>query len=480
VGTKEVIVTAPLMVLLYDRVLVSGSFRNAWRRHPWVYVGLAACWLPIGLQMSVIGHQAAGFGHGVAWWDYALTECRAVVMYLRLCFWPHPLVLDYGMFKSVPPAELAPYAAIVVALLAMVGIAFRFSPVAGFAASWFFVTLAPTSSIVPLPGQPMAEHRLYLPLAGVVALAVLGAYALAGRRSFIGVAAVAPVLMVLSFDRNRDYGTEESIVSDTLAKNPSSARAHFAVANFLSHVSGRSSDAIVHYEEALKLAPGFADAHRNLGDELAKIPGRLNDAVAQYEDALKLRPDSPATLTNLGNALRNIPGRSKEAIAQYQAALHLRPDYAVAHNNLGLVWSTTPDRSNDAIVQFEEALRADPDYAVAHCNLGDALAKIPGRSDEAAAQYREALRLKPDYVEAHNNLGSLWANQPAQLDEAIAQFETAVGLSPGSAAIHYNLAAALLKAHRRRDDAVAHLETALRLDPGNETVRRLLAQLNTP
>jgi hypothetical protein len=35
--------------------------------------------------------------------------------------------------------------------------------------AWFFVILAPTSSVVPIVGSPMAEHRMYLPLAAVVA-----------------------------------------------------------------------------------------------------------------------------------------------------------------------------------------------------------------------------------------------------------------------------------------------------------------------
>ena len=44
-GAKEVMVSAPLIVLLYDRTFLAGSFREAWRRRRGVYAGLAATWL---------------------------------------------------------------------------------------------------------------------------------------------------------------------------------------------------------------------------------------------------------------------------------------------------------------------------------------------------------------------------------------------------------------------------------------------------
>ena len=44
-AAKEVMVSAPLIVLLYDRTFVAGSFREAWRRRWGLHVALAATWL---------------------------------------------------------------------------------------------------------------------------------------------------------------------------------------------------------------------------------------------------------------------------------------------------------------------------------------------------------------------------------------------------------------------------------------------------
>ena len=101
-------------------------------------------------------------------WDYAMTQFGAIVGYLRLCFWPSPLVFDYGIPVARTPLEIVPYAALILCLLIVTGEALRWRA-SGFAGLSFFVILAPTSTIVPLATQPIAEHRMYLPLAAVVA-----------------------------------------------------------------------------------------------------------------------------------------------------------------------------------------------------------------------------------------------------------------------------------------------------------------------
>jgi hypothetical protein len=187
-ATKQVIVTAPLLVLLYDRAFVSGSLRSALTNRRWYYASLAATWLLLGLLMyrSSLAAVGVGFQTGIGWTTYALTELRVVTDYLRLAFWPHPLVFDYGSKTlATGPLALTLYALIVAAVLSGVVIAWRRSPRAGFLGGWFFLILAPTSTVVPIAEQPMAESRVYLPLAAVVVLVTLLSYALGRRRAFV-------------------------------------------------------------------------------------------------------------------------------------------------------------------------------------------------------------------------------------------------------------------------------------------------------
>jgi hypothetical protein len=120
-----------------------------------------------------------GFGAGVSWGAYVLTQFQAIVTYLRLAFWPHPLVFEYGTFW-VSFGRMAP-CGIVVGLLAAATIwALVRRPALGFLGFWFFGILAPTS-LAPGTTQMIVEHRMYLPLAALAVLFVLAVHAAARR-----------------------------------------------------------------------------------------------------------------------------------------------------------------------------------------------------------------------------------------------------------------------------------------------------------
>jgi tetratricopeptide (TPR) repeat protein/uncharacterized membrane protein YhaH (DUF805 family) len=385
------------MVLLYDRTFVAGSFREAWQLRWRYYLGLAGTWVPLACSMVGLHHREVGFGQGITWWSYALTSCRSVVLYLKLAIWPHPLVFDYGAEVIHRAVGILPCVLVVVVFLAGLVIALRRWPAIGFAGAWFFVILAPTTSLVPIAQEPTAEHRVYLSLAAVIGLVVLGLYTWMGRRSLIVFAALAVGLGWLSVRRNEDYRSEVAIWNDTVMKCPENSRACY-----------------------------------NLGNELAKIPGQTSAAISAYEAALRIKPDYVEAHNNLGIVLAHIPGRSPDAMAQIEDAIRIKPDYAEAHNNLALVLAVTPGRLPDAISEFKAALRIDPGFAEAHYNLGLALGKTPGRRPEAIAEYEAALRINPNFRQAHTNLGMLLANTPGRLPEAVRHFEAALQLAPDS------------------------------------------------
>ena len=178
-GSKEVMVSAPLIVLLYERTFVAGSFREALRRHWGLYLGLAATWLILARSvLEAFGPraQSAGFNlPGLTSLQYAQSEFGVILHYLRLAFWPAGLCLDYDWPIAKSAADIAPGAIVVGILLAATIWALVRRPVWGFAGAAFFLVLAPTSSIMPIKDLAF-EHRMYLPLAALVATVVLAAY----------------------------------------------------------------------------------------------------------------------------------------------------------------------------------------------------------------------------------------------------------------------------------------------------------------
>jgi tetratricopeptide (TPR) repeat protein len=412
-GSKEVMATAPVMVFLYDRTFVSGSFREAWRRHRRFYPVLAATWLLLAFIVVRGGGSrgaAAGFGFGISSWAYALTQCRAVVMYLKLAVWPHPLVADYGTEVVKHPGEVALQAAVLLLLVAGTAVALWRRPVPGFLGAWFFVILAPSSSVIPLVTQTMAEHRMHLPLAAEILLAVTGGYLLAGRRIIPVFLALALVAGWLTSQRNADYGSELALWSDTVAKRPENARARV-----------------------------------DLGIALLDL-GRIADAVAQFEAAVRLQPENPVAQLNLGNACLRL-GRAAEALEHGEAAVRLDPRNVDAKFNLGLALVAN-GRPGDALAYYGEVLRVQPDAADVRAALGNALRLLGDaevkRQNWAAAvdRYRQALAMTPDDFSACFYLANSLL-MAGQVDDAVVQYRKALALHPNDPAVQQNLAQAL-------------------------------------
>jgi len=470
-GCKEVMVSAPVMVLLYDRTFISGSFAAAWRRHRAVYAGLGATWLLLAAEVAMAGNRnaTAGFGSRMSWVAYALTQTTAIVHYLRLCFWPHPLIFDYGIGLELRPSRIIPCTIVVGILLAGTAWALVRRPVAGFLGALFFAVLAPTTSFVPVATQVIAEHRMYLPLAAIAVAAVSGgAILFRGAFAYVALAVLAIGLGWLTQLRNRDYLTELSLWRSVVAAYPSNARGHCNLGSLLNGLGdipaamdqyrealrlepdyaeahnnlgaayfqqGDYAQSIIHCRAALRGDPGMAAAHYNLGSSLVRI-GKVDEGLAELHESLRLGPQSADAHYNLATALvslRQIP----EAIAQFQEAIRLRPDYAEAQNNLALVLGNM-GRTGEALDLYRRALISNPRLALAHFNLGNLLAQ-KGQFQEAITHYRAALAIKPDYAKARGNLGSsLYAL--GQLPEAALEYRGALRIDPGLSDVRANLA----------------------------------------
>ena len=473
-ATKEVIAVAPVLLLFYDRTFVAGSFREAWRQRRGLYLALAATWLFLAAMVASAGwnrNGTSGFDIGVTPSAYWLTQFEAVVRYLWLSVWPHPLVFEYGTFWGRLAAAW-PYALVLVPLAVATLIALWRRPVLGFLGSWFFGILAPTS-VMPGRIQMIVEHRMYLPLAAVIALVAGMVAGRCGRRGLVALLATAVGLGWLAAERNAVYRSAESLWRDTIAQRPDNERAHNCLGVVLFD-AGRIPEAIQSYQTALRLRPRYPEAHNNLGYALTKA-GQLPAAIEELGVALRMEPDYAIAHNNLGNALLQA-GRIPEAIEHYQTALRIKSDDALTLYNLGNALLQA-GRIPEAIDRYRASLRLDPENPETHYNLGNALFQV-GSLDEAARAYREALRLKPDFTLAHSNLGNALL-QLQRTPEAIAEFETALRLDPNFAEGHNNLGAAFCQAGRTKE-AIEEFEIALRLNPRYDDARRNLARMRSP
>ncbi len=454
-GSKEVMVAAPLAVLLYDRAFLSRSFGEAFRARAALYAGLVGCWLVLAALIAFRApSESAGLRLSVTPWEYARTEPGVIVHYLRLSFWPSPLVVDYYDWPIArTAAAVLPAGALVIGLLAATLWAARRRPWLGFLGIWFFLILGPTSSVLPLVGEFAAERRMYLPLAAVVTLVAIAVHAGLGRlsrhvrsaavlRMTAGAAlllAIAVPLGYLTVRRHQDYRTEVGIWTDIVAKRPGNARAHTNLGYSLK-AQGLVKEAAAHYAEAIRIKPTFMWAHNHLGILLAN-QGRIGEAVPHFSEAVRLSPRYANGHANLGNALVKL-GEVDKGIEHLSQAVRLRPDDVPTRMNLGDAL-VSQQRLAEAITQYSEVARLKPNFAEAHSRLGRTLHR-QGRLDEAIAHYSEALRLRPNDAWTHYNLG-LVRLQQGKMEEAAQQFEVALRLDPK----HPRAGRALEEARRR-------------------------------
>lgn len=491
-ATKEVMISAPLLVLLYDRTFVAGTFAEAWRRRRGYYLALAATWLLLGALMWGVGNRnaTAGFHTAMSPYVYLLTQCRALAIYGKLSFWPHPLVFDYGTETVQRLGAVWLYGLVIVALLAGTVYAIARRSWLGMAGAWFFAILAPSSSFVPIASQTMAEHRMYLPLAAVLTVAAVALYARLGRAAGLVAAGAVVGFVALTIQRNDLYQDDLAMWGDVIVKRPDNYRAYSDYGYCLS-VRGRVTEAIPYYEKSLALKPDFPDAHNNLGYSLYMLD-RLPEAIAHFQLVLQGLPYDPPANLNLANALVRLGraqealphyriallndqsafvhshyagallslGRAAEAAAEYEAALRLEPRSAADWSGLGYA-DVLSNRPKDAVTACRRALDLSPNLADAHNHLGIALAQL-GQAPEAIAEFEAALRCQPTFPDAHNNLGNMLLNA-GRISEAIAQYESALQENPDYADAENNLGVALTRAGHP-EAAAAHFEAAKRLN----------------
>jgi Flp pilus assembly protein TadD len=413
-GSKEVMVVGPLIVLLYDGVFLAPSFRELWRRRGVLYVGLASTWLILAGLVVLTTREMTGLGmQEITPWDYLKTEAGVLAHYLRLCFWPHPLLIDYFDWPVARSWKdgLVP-GVVVLVLLGATLWGFRRRPWAGFLGAWFFLILAPTSSVIPSLGEVAAERRMYLPLAAVAALVVGGGWRImeglpgnrfaprtARRLGAVTLVAVVLTLGWLTIRRNEVYRSDVAIWSDVVAQRPHSTRALSNLGTVLV-AHGRVDEALARYHEAVQLDPGNSDAQFNLGLTLA---GRneLDAALVHLNEAVRLVPHSALAQCDLGIVLTE-KGDLAGALRHLTESLRFDPRSSAAHNALGVVLARQGNPA-EAGKEFAKAVQLQSDNAEAQANLGFVLAQL-GRMDEAVRHWETAVRLDPKQENARRAL----------------------------------------------------------------------------
>ena len=332
-ATKEVMVTAPVVVALWSHLFGVPNSGGTSRVRPILTGSLAATWLILGI---LVWHEHRGPSISLApeaVWAYLATQAGVVGHYLRLVFVPAPLAFLYDWPLVSSLSLVAWQAAMLGALILLTVVAVARRHPAAFLGAWFFLVLAPSSSVLPIVTEVAAEHRMYLPLAAVVTAVITGLF-VAGRTLRLApkpaavASALALVLVVGSLgmatrERNRVYWSAEGLWQDAVNARPSDSRPRVAHGEALA-AAGRLAEAETELLVAVALAPEDPAARVRLGAVLAR-QRKFDAAVPHLERALARRPDDVDAHRWLAEVYA-VQRRDQLAVGHYERALAVLPD----------------------------------------------------------------------------------------------------------------------------------------------------------
>ncbi len=449
-GTKESMATAPLIIVLYDRVFLYESFGDTFRARWRFYFGLSLAWVFLAYELAATPRAgSAGFGTGISVWTYLLNQSVMIVRYLRLVFWPVDLVITYGSAVGYSLGDVLPQALATCALVLVTAAAFWWNPAAAFLGAWFFITLAPSSSFVPIATEVGAERRMYLPLMSVVAGIAIACYSwktLQQRTSRRMAAAVVTIVVVAlgaaTIRRNAEHQSWLTLVETTLERWPTDM-AYAGVGGELARL-GRDEEALPLLRIGARSDPR---ARYNLGVALFNLR-HYDEAIRELEELVAghpMREEVPWSRRLMGHSYMRLL-KWPEAISQLQMVLTMTPHDAESRRLL----------------------------VDAHISYGAGLAE-GGEFDGAIAEFRRALSLDERNATARYNLAAALFDAQ-KLEESFSEAQRALAMNPTNADAHH-LAGKLLALQGRLKDSVVSLETALKLSPNDTSIRDDLARV---
>lgn len=520
-GCKEVMVTAPIVVLWFDRSIVAHTWSELARRRWFYYVSLAASWLVLVWAMV---HFQGDYRSGallsvkdVGPWTYLTNQAAVITHYLQLALLPINQCAYYAWPVEHSLVKLLPYL-VLVGGLALTSLWLSYArPALGFVAMSFFIVLAPTSSIAPIIDLAF-EHRMYLPLTAVVTLVCL----LVGRAlkvlnpssdsvplsrmlsANLAVLIAAAALAWTTYARNEVYSGAQAFWKDVTIKAPQNVNGWLGLGSAYAEEHD-NAEAETCFREALELAPDKArpqatyagllitygqyaeaaellkkagESEPNLVEYvinqglLLSVTGQFAEAQPFLEAGVRSAPDDEELQTNLIVNLCYLR-QFDRALEIAQANLRSRPGSARATNDVAACMLANGD-ARAAEEYARHATELDPQLARAHATLGMAVSTQSPR--DAIVHLQRACQLEPESYEFLSSLANLTMAEDPQA--AIVLYKQAVSIKPNDPDAILRLAMAF-DATGQPTEAIPLLEEILRLHPDLQPVRNYLRALRS-
>lgn len=364
-GTKEITILVPIMLVLFDWFFISqGSFEKLTQKALFFigYTALIAFQfvryldLPF-LKNSLLGKAALVNNIGnvitdspqqaISSYYYCISQFKVVTHYIAMFLWPFNISVDYD-WKMVSSFFSAECILPLLFLLTLLGAAIYLLTknkinLVSFCSLWFFIGLAPRSTIVPST-ELIADYKTYFSSFGMCLLLALGlvyGYQWVMKKvklrkavfsSYIASGLLIGLLGYGTYDRNKVWKSGEAFWMNIIENSPGKARAYNNYGVAIAEQK-RYEEAIPFFRKAIKLDRMYPDPWSN-GSVCYSCIGKLDIAIDLLRKAISINPLYPEFYNNLSSYLLQ-KGEFPEVKRLAQEAIRLRPYYGKAYFNWG-------------------------------------------------------------------------------------------------------------------------------------------------
>ncbi|MEN8262924.1 MAG: hypothetical protein ABFR82_05630 [Nitrospirota bacterium] len=338
--TKEIAITLPISIFLYEIMFMEGTFRKRiFRLIPYflammiIPLSLTNSAMPIGDLIGDISDRSRSELLQISRLDYLFTEFRVLITYIRLIFLPinQNLDYDYPLYSSFfDPSVFLSFLLLLLIFSLGVYCINRYrgknahARLISFGIFWFFITLSVESTFIPIR-DVINEHRMYLPSIGIFTaictIILMVTDRMRDRGRMIMAAMLAVIIIALTgatYARNMVWRNEINLWADVVSKSPGKARAFYNYGNAYKN-RGDLINAGKKWEKTLELEPKFSPALNQMGN-LALLSNSLYDARRYYRAAILSDIDNAEPHYNLAIVLEKL-NEPDEAVKHYEIFL---------------------------------------------------------------------------------------------------------------------------------------------------------------
>ncbi len=471
-GTKEIAFFSPFLLMLVDWFFVAHgswqSFRKRALLHGSLFLLVTSLYMYflkpsfftdiLGFKMEVknnigniITEQPKQM---IGPWQFFISQFKVILHYIWMFIWPFGISVEYDWVLArhffAWDCILPLLVLIAIGLSIFRVLLTKPTHVLCFGALWFFMCIAPRSSIIPSP-ELLVDYKTYTASIGWLLIIACGlvkcielltkklasSYPLFRKRQtrMLCASLLMIPLSLMTWQRNLVWSSGTEFWMSIINNAPGKARAYNNYGVELSQIYKRYEEAIPYFKRAAQMDHHYPDPLNNLAVCYSHL-NQLDNAIDALNEGLKINPYYPEGYNNLASFyLRKKEYDKVERCLK--TALQLRPHYGKAYFNMGRMHNEQGN-SKIALECFKKACTiADLDNEFGYKTYAQAAFSHKSYADAIWA-YTKALECNPTDTESMFTLANCYYLSE-QYGQSIKTYRHMLACKPDDVRVWYNL-----------------------------------------